>query len=354
MAKLSLMVPRLVALFLVAGFSLLLAACGGPMSYTIAKGEVAHKVLGLHAIIFWLSVIVFVGVQLVLVWVALRYRHKPGEPNRVPSQVHGNTRLEIIWSILPVIIVVIIAVPTVQLISEFTTIPTTPDTVKVRVIGHQWWWEFQYPDLNITTADELVIPVNQPIAFDLESADVIHSFWVPYLSGTLDTIPGRVNQMWFKADEPGNYHGQCKEFCGSSHALMRFRTVAKTKADFDAWVKQHQSPPPPPTTGDAARGAVIFGAVKPPAGTPPVSPKQGTCAACHAIGNTEAKGLAGPNLTLFGQRSTVAAGILDNTPENLAAWLKDPPGMKPGSKMPNYDLSPEDIQALVAYLESLK
>lgn len=345
---------RTLALFLCGASLLFLSSCGSPQSFTTANGSVAKDILGLHVIIFWLSLIVFFGVELLIVWVVIRYRRRPGQA--IPNQVHGNTRLEVVWSIIPVIIVAILAVPTVRLIGQFTTIPNTPDTVKVRVIAHQWWWEFQYPDLNFVTADELRIPVGRPIAIDLESADVIHSFWVPKLAGTLDTIPGRVNRMWLKADDTGEYYGQCKEFCGSSHALMKMRVIAQTPAEFDTWVRQRQAPPPAPTGGSPpAQGALIFGATKLPAGqTPPPGSKFGVCAACHTIDGTEAKGRVGPNLTFFGQRTTLAAGILDNTPPNLRTWLQDPPGVKPGSKMPNYDLTDPELEALTAYLLSLK
>lgn len=333
-------------------FGLLVTGCG-PQSFTSANGIVASRILDLHTLVFWLSLIVFVGVEALIIWVVLRYRHRANEPLRVPSQTHGNTRLEIIWSIIPVIIVAILAVPTVQLIAEFTRIPETQDTIRVRVIAHQWWWAFEYPDLGVVTADELHIPTGQPIAFDLESADVIHSFWVPKLAGTLDTIPGRVNRMWFEADQPGEYWGQCKEFCGLSHALMKFRVIAQPRAEFDAWVQAMNAPAQPPQTDEQRQGALIFGAIRAqPGETAP--PKAGICAACHTIRGTEARGVVGPDLTLFGRRTTVAAGIMDNTPDNLHAWLADPPAIKPGSKMPNYQLTEQELQALIAYLESLQ
>jgi cytochrome c oxidase subunit II len=357
MAKLSSVSPKtrsLLLLALLVSSPILLNACTtSPQSYLVARGPVAEKVLNLHVLIFWLSLAVFVGVQGLLIYTLLRYRRRRGEAAVVPAQTHGNTRLEIFWSVVPVLIVLVLAVPTVQQIGEFTTLPTTPDTLKVRVVAHQWWWEFHYPDLGVTTADELHIPVGQPISFDLESADVIHSFWVPYLSGTLDTIPGRVNKMWFQADEPGNYWGQCKEFCGASHALMGLRVIAESPQDFNAWVQAMRTPAATPPSGPAARGAEIFGAVSPanPAATTPAT---GTCEACHTIQGTEAQGKVGPDLTLFGRRTTLAAGVLPNTPEHLRNWLDDPEAIKPGSKMPDYDLTPEELDALVAYLQSLQ
>jgi cytochrome c oxidase subunit 2 len=346
---------RTLALFLLSGIFLFSLAGCSPQSFTTANGIVARDILDLHIIIFWLSLVVFFGVELLIIWVVWRYRRRPGQAG-IPNQVHGNTRLEVVWSIIPVIIVAILAVPTVRLIGQFTSIPNTPDTVRVRVVAHQWWWEFHYPDLNFATSDELHIPVGRPIALDLESADVIHSFWVPKLSGTLDTIPGRVNRIWLRADDPGIYWGQCKEFCGSSHALMKFRVIAQPREEFDTWVRQHQAPPGGSPTGNTpeAQGALIFGSVKLPEGqTPPAGSKMGVCAACHTIDGTQAQGKVGPNLTLFGERTSIAAGILPNTNEDLRAWLKDPPGVKPGSKMPNYDLTDQELDALVAYLMSL-
>ena len=351
MAKLSPLSLKVLALCLLTSAPVLLGACS-PQSYMVAKGPVAHQVLNLHILIFWLSLAVFVGVEGLIIYTVIRYRRR-GQAAAVPHQTHGNTRLEIFWSILPVLIVLVLAVPTVQQIGAFTTLPTTSDTIKVRVVAHQWWWEFHYPDLGVSTADELHIPVGQPISFDLESADVIHSFWVPYLAGTLDTIPNRVNQMWFTADEPGNYWGQCKEYCGASHALMKFRVIAEPRQDFDAWVQAQKAPAAAPPAGPAARGAEIFGAVR-PANPGAVTPATGTCKACHTIAGTEAQGKVGPDLTRFGTRTTVAAGIMDNTPDNLRMWLENPPAVKPGSKMPSYNLTPEELDSLVAYLLSLK
>ncbi|MGH2350349.1 MAG: cytochrome c oxidase subunit II, partial [Chloroflexota bacterium] len=212
-------------------------------------------------------------------------------------------------------------------------------------IGHQWWWEFQYPELGVTTANELHIPVGVPINLELESADVIHSFWVPHLAGKTDAIPGRVNRLWFLADEPGTYNGQCAEFCGIEHALMRMLVIAESQSEFDAWVRNERSIPAfaaTPTAQDSlvTRGAQLFA--------------NGVCITCHTIRGTAAQGKVGPELTHVGSRQTIAANTLPNTPEGLERWLRNPQAVKPGNLMPNLNLSDEDIDALVAYLQSLK
>ncbi|MEK7778125.1 MAG: cytochrome c oxidase subunit II, partial [Chloroflexota bacterium] len=218
--------------------------------------------------------------------------------------------------------------------------PPSAPGVEVRVVAHQWWWEFKYPDLGVVTANEMYIPVGKVVNLTLESQDVIHSFWVPNLAGKMDMIPNRINSMWLQADEAKTYQGQCAEFCGIAHAHMRFLVIAVTQPEFDAWVQGQKSPPA--LSGEAERGAALF--------------DQRGCASCHLIKGTAAKGQFGPNLTLFGSHTSVAAGTLENDAEgkNLARWLHDPQLVKPGTKMPNMKLGDEDIAALVAYLKSLK
>ncbi len=327
---------------------LALSACAGhwivygtdqlPQTALLPGSEVAEYQQQLLVWIFWLAVVVFVFVEGALVYAMLRYRRRPGDP--LPRQVHGNTRLEIAWTIAPALILVGIAVPTAQTIFSTQDVEPHPNDLKVNVVAHQWWWEFQYPDLKVVTANELHIPVGQRVFLTLDSADVIHSFWIPKFAGTRDVNPGTTNHIWFTAKITGDFPGQCKEFCGASHANMRLRVFSQQKADFDAWVKDQQRAPAPPAAGDAARGAEIFA--------------KGQCVACHTIEGTPGKGTIGPNLTHVGSRTTIAAGILPNAPEALARWLHDPPGVKPGSLMPNLALSDADVTALVAYLQSLK
>jgi cytochrome c oxidase subunit 2 len=211
-------------------------------------------------------------------------------------------------------------------------------SLSVEVIGHQWWWEIRYPELGITTANELHLPVGRPVSLSLKSADVIHSFWVPRLGGKRDLVGGKVNHLVFTVDEPGEYPGQCAEFCGASHANMRLTVIAQSPADFEAWTKRLTATPIPPS-GEAAKGHQAFLATG--------------CVACHAIQGVAA-GVVGPNLTHVGSRKTLAGGILKNNPEDLARWLRNPPGVKPGALMPKLPLSDDQVAALVAYLGSLR
>ena len=210
------------------------------------------------------------------------------------------------------------------------------------VTGHQWWWEFDYQGMNILTGNELHIPVGEPVHLDLRSADVIHSFWVPSLQGKRDVIPGHDNTLWLSADKAGTYRGECTEFCGPEHANMNFIVVAQPRAEFDAWVAGQQRPAATGQTGLAAEGAQTI--------------LTQACAGCHMIGGVPGYniGKVGPNLTHIGSRAYIAAGTLENTPENLARWIRNPQDVKPDNKMPTLGLDDDTINKIVAYLESLK
>ncbi|HZW04975.1 MAG TPA: cytochrome c oxidase subunit II, partial [Anaerolineaceae bacterium] len=213
-------------------------------------------------------------------------------------------------------------------------------TMTVEVIGHQWWWEVRYPDHGFVTANEVRIPAGQPVRLELTSEDVIHSFWVPELHGKMDLNPGSVNDFWIQADEPGEFVGECAEFCGTQHAKMLFRVVSESQQDFDNWVAQMQQPADAPGVGDAAAGMEIF--------------LSANCVQCHAVQGTEAAGEIGPDLTHIASRRTIGAGILPNTPENLLGWIANPHAIKPGVFMPASDLSAEELNDLVAYLLTLE
>lgn len=324
-------------LALVAG---LLAACSAdlPQNTLAPAGENARIIADLFAWIFWWALGVFVVVEALLVYTVIRFRQRSVQV--MPPQIHGHTRLEIAWTIAPVLVLASIAVPTVQALGQLSE-PPSSNRLDVQVIAHQWWWEFHYPELGVVTANEMHVPVGTVVNTRLNSADVLHSFWIPRLAGKLDIIPGRTNTMWFNANEPGIYLGQCAELCGLSHALMKFRVIAQPKEEFEGWVRDQKTAPPAPT-GPAAGGAQVF-----------VAPQK-LCVTCHTVAGTEAKAEVGPNLTHVGSRTTIAAGVLDNTPENLARWLRDPAAVKPGSKMPRLPLTEQDISALVAYLGSLR
>jgi cytochrome c oxidase subunit 2 len=210
----------------------------------------------------------------------------------------------------------------------------------VNVIGHQFWWEFQYPDANVTTANELHLPVGRTVNLVLHSDDVIHSFWIPALGGKRDAFPSHTNYIWLTPDSVGEFPGQCYQLCGYSHGNMRERAIIQSQADFDAWLSAQQQPAAQPTEGNAAEGAQLF--------------QQRGCAGCHTIEGTPAQGKVGPNLTHFASRGTFAGSIFDNNAENIRTWLHDPPAAKPGSIMPNLGLNDHELDVLVAYLQSLR
>jgi cytochrome c oxidase subunit 2 len=308
-----------------------------PQTTVFPASDVNRYILDLYVLIFWMAVVVFFGVEGFLLYTIIRFRRRAN--NQMPTQTHGNTRLEVAWTILPSMVLLVIAIPTIPTIFAQDTVPPNA-TQHVRVIGHQWWWEFQYPDLGVATANELHLPVGQTVRFDLTSADVIHSFWIPRMGGKMDVVPTRTNLLWFTPEQTGEFFGQCVEFCGIQHANMRMRLIVETPEAFQAWVQQQRAAAPQPSGGDAQRGAQVFA--------------QGACVGCHTIRGTAASGTVGPDLTHVGSRRTIAAGMLDNDPQNLKHWIQDPQGVKVGSKMPNLGLSDADADALSAYLLSLR
>ena len=336
-------------------------------------GPNAARIRDLSIPVFAIAGVIFVIVEVGLVYLALKYRHRKGR-DTIPPQIHGNTRLEIAWTILPALILAGVAVPTVATIFDLKRDPG-PNALEVTVLGHQFWWEFDYPNDGVNTANVLHIPEDRPVLVTLCAAgagyggvpaaspcqpggaegpqpaavgnDVIHSFWVPEIAGTQDVVPGRANTLLLEASEPGLYTGQCKEFCGLSHAYMRFQVLVQTQDEFDAWLAAQRADAVAATDGSlAATGAQLF--------------LNGQCIACHAIGGLEtANGQplvanGGPNLTHFASRDCFAGCMLETNAENLRKWLDNPPAVKAGSWMPDYGLTPEEIEALTAYLLSLQ
>ena len=220
----------------------------------------------------------------------------------------------------------------------------TPDALRIQVTANQWWWDIQYvtadPSLRVTTANEIHIPVGRPVRFDLLSTDVIHSLWIPNLQGKIDLVPGRLNELWLRADTAGVYRGQCAEYCGLQHAKMALVVVAEPPDDFERWLAGNRAPAPAPATPEQQRGKAIV--------------ERGPCAMCHTIAGTPAGGRMGPDLTHIASRSTIGAGTLPNTRGHLAGWIVDPQAIKPGNRMPPPGLSGEELQAVIAYLEMLK
>jgi cytochrome c oxidase subunit 2 len=309
-----------------------------PQTTVWPQSDLAHKIQDIYVLLFWLSVFVAVLVEGALIVTMFKYKSRTTDTGR-PPQIHGNTALEIGWTIAPAVILVIITVPTLQLLFEMRGAPPS-NALQVEAIGHQWWWEFRYPDSNIVTANEVRVPVGQPVNFQLRSADVIHSFWVPAMAGKLDLTPGHRHDLYFTPQSTGEFFGQCTEFCGLQHANMRFRMVVEQPADYQAWVQRQQQPQPREAAQDVKAGQDTF--------------TRAGCIACHTIEGTTAAGVIGPNLTHVGSRTTIAAGILDNNHDNLYAWIRDPQAIKPGNLMPNLFLNPDDANAIAQYLTSLK
>jgi cytochrome c oxidase subunit 2 len=322
--------------------------------------------------LYW-AIGVFVLVEGALVYAIFRFRGRPGDAE--PRQIHGNTTIEIVWTIIPALILAAIAVPTVRGIFQTNATPKG-DVLRIDVIGHQWWWEFRYPSLNLTTANELHVPVGQTVSLHMGTVDVVHSFWPPRFAGKRDVFPNRETRLWFKAEQSGEYSGQCAEFCGIQHGRMAFRVKAQTAEEFQAWVAHMQTlaakPPAAASAGDsvhvASAGARVqqAGAGAAPAADSAAAPAQDPqvaageklfaakgCVGCHSLVAYNApKGMIGPNLANVGARSYIAAGTLTNTDENLAHWIRDPQAIKKGVLMPNLGVTAEEAKSLVAYLRA--
>ena len=311
------------------------AGCSAESPSTLSTASTnATAISGLFYFIFWVAVVVFIIVESLLLYSVIRFRRK--SDSEMPTQVHGNTKLEIMWTLAPAIVLAVVFVLTYQTLMAMATVPK--DSLQVKVTGHQWWWEIEYPDLGIVTANEIHIPVAQSSQFNLESKDVIHSFWVPELNGKTDLVPGHKNVTWIQPTRIGTYRAQCAEFCGAEHADMRFSVVVESKADFDAWAAQQKQKAV--TSDTLTKGMATF--------------TQLGCFACHTIDGTTAQGKVGPNLTHVGSRKTIAAGVLEMNPANLRAWITNPQGIKPGVAMPTLAMTPDQADALSAMLQALK
>ena len=338
-----------------------LAACypDNPQSTFDTSGPVARSQLTLFYWIFWAAVAVFIVVGGAMMYVAIRFRRRPGQGD--PIQTHGHTQLEIGWTIAPALILVVVAIPTILTVFDNANSPD-PGALTVDAIGHQWWFEFRYPHPTnageeIVVANELHIPVDEVVNVNLESDDVIHSFWIPKIAGKVDMIPNDDNTMWIESNETGEYLGQCAEFCGESHAKMKFRVIVENRPEFDGWLMAQASPAVEMTDPLQVQGSELF--------------RSEGCSGCHATSSimrrapdgSRLKGRVGPNLTHFAGRGMMAAGEMVQNQENIRAWLTDPDDFKPGNIMardarvfndPASALTEQEISALVAYLRALK
>jgi cytochrome c oxidase subunit 2 len=271
-----------------------------------------------------------------------RYRQKPGDESE-PPQVYGSNQIEWAWTIVPVLIVLVLFLATARTINELQASETPPNALKVTVVGHQWWWEIRYPDLGVVTANELHLPVSLPGArrptyLALESADVIHSFWIPQLAGKTDVVPNRHNLMWVEPTETGTFLGQCAEYCGTQHAKMLLRVIVQTPQEFERWTAAQRQPAIADAT--VAAGRAVF--------------QNTACINCHTLDGTVADGRFGPDLSHLMSRSTIGAGAATNTSANLRAWVDDPHQFKPGALMPAMKLDDTQLDQLTAFLLTLQ
>ncbi len=298
--------------------------------------ELSFVVLGITAVIF----LIVAGVA---VYTLVRFGRRPIDPRQEPPQVYGSTQIELAWTLVPFLIVIVLFLTTTRYIFAIEGRSATPDALEVIVVGNQWWWEIRYPGLGIVTANELHVPVSgpaepRPTFITLQSADVIHSFWIPQLAGKTDVIPGKTNRMWIDPRTPGTYVGQCAEFCGVQHAGMLITVTVHPKEEFARWVAAQQAAAT--DVPEVRAGRDLFTSV--------------ACINCHTVRGTPANGVFGPDLTHLMSRGTLGAGVAPNTPENLRAWVKDPASLKPGALMPAMKLPDEQLDNLVAYLATLR
>ena len=296
---------------------------GGP-----ASGRIADLWWGL----FGISVVVWVVVTFLLVWALVLRRG----PNVTPKP--GGVKTVVIAGVVVPLLVLIAAFAGSLFVLDKNRNPPDPPVATISVIGHDWWWEVRYP--HFTTANEIHIPVGQSVEVNLQTADVIHSFWVPSLTAKTDLIPNKINHTWLLATKPGRYRGQCAEYCGIEHAGMAFLVVAQPRAQYDAWVAHMAEPATTPSDSTAAHGAQVF--------------QSASCASCHTIRGTTADGKVGPDLTHFGSRWSIGAGVAPNNAGWLSGWIANSQTVKPGNLMPPQPLSSQDLQAVTAYLEGQK
>lgn len=287
--------------------------------------------------------VIFAVVGGLLTYSVIKFRRRSNDDRREPAQVYGSTQIELAWTVIPLLIVVVLFLTTARVIHGIQDAPEPAGAINVTVIGHQYWWEFRYPQYGVVTANELWVPVsdsNQPTPtfMTLLSADVGHSFWVPELAGKTHLIPNQVNHMWIDPQRTGVFLGQCNLYCGVQHAHMLLRVDVATRADFDRWIREQQMPAVEDPA--VAAGRQVF--------------ETTACVNCHTIRGTIANGRFGPDLTHFMSRETIGAGVLPNTPENLRLWVQDPEAVKPGCLMPSMNMTPQQLTELVSYLESLR
>ncbi len=286
---------------------------------------------------------IFVIVGGLLFYAVVRYRRRTNDDDETePPQVYGSTAIELAWTVPPILIVVVLALATARTVGEIQNPKFTGEPLEVKIVGHRFWWELHYPKYNIITANEIHVPVSylstpRPIELTLESADVVHGFWVPELSGKEWLVPGRQNKWWIQPSTLGTYLGNCTVLCGLQHANMLIRVIVESPEDFDKWVTREQRPPSLDPNVEEGRKAFLAN----------------SCGSCHTIAGTNANGIFGPDLTHFMSRQTLGAGVAPNDDKNLESWLRDPQVLKPGCDMPAMKLDKQQIEHIAAYLQTL-
>jgi len=303
----------------------------------------ARSIFSLSLFVLAVTASIFLVVFVLLAYSVVKFRRRASDDGREPPQVYGSNQVELAWTVIPVLIVVALFMATARVIADVQKAAQPDNAIEVVAIGHQFWWEYRYPAFGVVTANELHVPVSNPehptpTFIKLLSADTDHSFWVPRLAGKTDLIPNHPNSMWIDPHEPGVYLGQCAQYCGTQHAKMLLRVYVQSREEFDQWIQQQRQPA---AVDDAAsEGRRIF--------------ETTACIDCHTVAGTVASGRFGPDLTHLMSRDTIAAGAAPNTAENLQLWIRNPDAIKPGSLMPAMELNDQQLDALTAYLETLR
>ena len=302
----------------------------------------AEAIDGLSFLVLGVTGTIFVVVCGLLVYTLVRFRRTTDDGDE-PPQVYGSNQVELAWTVVPMLIVVVLFLATARVITRVQRADRPDNAIAVVAIGHQFWWEYRYPGLDVVTANELHVPVSDPehptpTFITLLSADTDHSFWVPRLAGKTDLIPNRINSTWLEPTETGLFLGQCAQYCGTQHAKMLIRVYVDARSAFDRWITEQRRPSQ--ADDSVSSGRRIF--------------QTTSCINCHTIAGTAANGRVGPDLTHLMSRATIASGVVENTPENLRRWIRNPDDIKPGARMPAMNLSAKELDAVTAYLASLR
>lgn len=332
-----------VSLTAAAAFTLPAYASSSPTDMFSPVSTPAQSIFGLSRFVLAITAAIFVTVFSLLAYTVFKFRERAADDEREPPQVYGSTQIELAWTVIPLLTVLVLFLATVRVIASVQNAAKPHDAIEITVVGHQFWWEFRYPGLDVVTANEMHVPVSDsvhptPTFLTLLSVDTDHSFWIPRLAGKTDLIPNHPNRMWIDPHETGLYLGQCAQYCGIQHAKMLLRVYVEPRAEFDRWVQEQRKLGM--ASEAALQGRVVF--------------ETSPCLGCHKVAGLAGNGGYGPDLTHLMSRDTIASGVAPNTPENLRKWIRDPSSIKPGARMPALQLSAKQIDAVVAYLETLR